>query len=620
MTPQIPFVPDGYVPVRILAERNGSWVCLARNPSGDPCCLKVQQLAQPAELESLCATRALLRGLPADHAWITLGNMGADRAASVVWEEMDLADDAVTGLPFRPELAETYTPLTLAGHVRENGPSETTVVLEWGIGLARALVDLHRLGLFHRDIKPANILVHRGRCVLGDYGSVGAAGSSVEFPGTEGYVPPDGMGSPGLDVFALGRTLYESWTGLDRFQFPSLPACILEAADWHTHGWQFNRVLGQASDRRPSHRIPTAGKLLEALEGARRPRRQVSRRRAIGGVAGILAAGTAGYIWKSLSPYRAVWTKLPPARFGYEGFHPAEFSCDWSRRTLYSIFSDTRAAVVQAVDLSDWSHRQWSFPPTKNPIGSGVFLPDRNELWSGEIVSGRVHRFDAGEKILRNWGDSDLDLPGFTGATYWNSVTRSLGQFAGYGNFKCHSRRREFRAEDRSWRLVPEQSSALPYPRGHPPVLSFPGLRDGTWCFQGGFGNPSGVQHERFPFLKDYDGNFYPLNDLWEVDLARNQWRELLGPQAWMPTALKAATCHRGTQTILFLCGSEGGRPREAHFSFVRGTPGELPRRIPNAGDRIELFRFWSLLVDPENQHLLVFADEGIFDVALEQV
>jgi hypothetical protein len=38
---------------------------------------------------------------------------------------------------------------------------------------------------------------------------------------------------------------------------------------------------------------------------------------------------------------------------------------------------------------------------------------------------------------------------------------------------------------------------------------------------------------------------------------------------------------------------------------------------LPNEGDTIEMFQYWCVLVNPETNHLLVFADEGVFDVSI---
>jgi serine/threonine protein kinase len=80
-------------------------------------------------------------------------------------------------------------------------------VLELGLALAEALAHLHSHGLVHRDIKPSNLIFVNGRPKLADIGLVTDASDQCSIVGTEGYLPPDGPGTPAADVFALGKVL-----------------------------------------------------------------------------------------------------------------------------------------------------------------------------------------------------------------------------------------------------------------------------------------------------------------------------------------------------------------------------------------------------------------------------
>ena len=613
------YLPQGYKTLRILSERHGSWVYLAVNPGQRPCCLKVQRLAHAAAVDSMAENRTLLSSLCSKGAFIGLKGWGIEQTQSIVWEELELADDAISGKPFFAGDVDHYTPLTLAAYVRENGPVPTQLLVQWAIGLAEALAKLHEAGLYHRDIKPANLLICRGNCVIADYGSVGAAGSSIEFPGTEGYVPPDGMGSPALDVFALGRTLYEAWTGLDRFQFPSLPPRIFEASDWQTHGWQLNQILSEAAEKRPSHRIPSAEVLLGRLQAAKTPRGRLSRRKVIAGAAAMVAGGIGAYIYKSLPPFKAVWKRLPPKRFGYEHFYASELTCDWKNKLLYSIYTDARATFVQSINLNTFKHEEYSFPPMKHTIAGGVFLESVEQVWGVENVTGNLVRFDPNQKTVSVVDEHPLNFLGFTGKCYINTVSKRVGQFGGYGDFKCHNQRREFDVSNNEWILAQEESHQLPYPRNPDLFLCRSKQSDKIILF-GGNGNVSGKQSDRVPSLKGYNGKYYPLNDLWELDFKSNQWRQLLEPQKFNPTGLKAIICHKPSDSILFLTGSESGRPQPAQFHRSSGRVGEVPKPLPNEGESIEMFQYWCVLVNPENEQLMVFADEGVFEVSIVPV
>lgn len=447
---------------------------------------------------------------------------------------------------------------------------------------------------------------------------MGKAGSLIDFPGTEGYVPPDGMGTPALDVFALGRSLYEAWTGLDRFQFPSLPARIIDSEDWQTHGWQLNQIVAQACDKRPSHRIPSARTFRDQLKVARHGRKRFSRRQMIGGTVGIVATGVCSYVYKHLPPYRAIWRRLPPKRFGYEHFYPSDLSLDIKRRMLYSIYGDTRSIVVQSVALKDFRHSEHSFPPTAHGLKDLIFRPDLDELWSVEPVTGKIYRFDVNSQTLKTFEQSYLDSLSFTGSMYLDGNTDRIGQFAGYGDFACHNQRREFNIASKSWNAVVEASEAIPYPRGKS-LCSFAGSRGKKWHFFGGNGNPSGKQSERFSELRSYNGNYYPLNDLWTIDFQTNRWQISLKPQKYMPVALKSAIWHEQSNSVLFLCGSDSTHTQEAHLDVFSIDSTDMPVTIKNSGDRIDMFTYWHLMVDVETNHLIVFADEGVFDVELRR-
>src|SRR5205823_6073890 len=74
-----------------------------------------------------------------------------------------------------------------------------------------------------RDVKPGNIIYVNGRAKLADIGLVSAGGEGGTFVGTEGYIPPEGPGSAGADLYALSMVLYEASTGYAPDRFPEAP-------------------------------------------------------------------------------------------------------------------------------------------------------------------------------------------------------------------------------------------------------------------------------------------------------------------------------------------------------------------------------------------------------------
>lgn len=157
---------------------------------------------------------------------------------------MELADDAYTGMHIDPE---AYTPRSLQSDMKQYGhrPMPLDYVLEAGCQLARALEGLHAENLTHRDIKPGNVIFVNGRVKLADAGLVGTSHERA-FVGTEGYIPPEGPGTPRADVYALAMVLYEMSTGMDRMRFPALPDELPE--DNNYRRWlDFNRLICQAA-------------------------------------------------------------------------------------------------------------------------------------------------------------------------------------------------------------------------------------------------------------------------------------------------------------------------------------------------------------------------------------
>jgi len=45
---------------------------------------------------------------------------------------------------------------------------------------------------------------------------------AVTYLGTEGYIAPEGPGTPAADVFSLGKVLYEASMGKDRLEYPDI--------------------------------------------------------------------------------------------------------------------------------------------------------------------------------------------------------------------------------------------------------------------------------------------------------------------------------------------------------------------------------------------------------------
>lgn len=160
---------------------------------------------------------------------------------------------------------ETYHPDMLSRRIREHGAAPNTEVVRHGAALARGIAFLHSHGLVHRDIKPGNVVFIDGKAKLADVGLVTTTGDGA-FVGTEGYVSPEGPGTPAADIFSLGMVLYEMSTGKDRLDFPDLPSILPEGQErivWR----RVNRAICRAAARRPDARYRSGERLALALEG-----------------------------------------------------------------------------------------------------------------------------------------------------------------------------------------------------------------------------------------------------------------------------------------------------------------------------------------------------------------
>ena len=196
---------------------------------------------------------------------------------------------------------QRYTPKTLKSELARRGHLPVEECLEVALALTRALQHLHDHGLVHRDVKPSNIIFVGGVPKLADLGLVTSLDATRSFVGTEGYIPPEGPGTPQADLYSLGKVLYEISTGRPRAEFPE------PLTQWSGSGkesgpaWpEFFEVVLKACEPDPRRRYRSAREMraeLALLQSGKSVRhvhsleRRLASARRIGLTAGVLLLG-----------------------------------------------------------------------------------------------------------------------------------------------------------------------------------------------------------------------------------------------------------------------------------------------------------------------------------------
>ena len=218
------------------------------------------------EFEGMSAFEPISR---AHAGFINILHVG--RTTEYLYYSMELADDHLDG---RKIDIGSYEPRTLRTDLARHKRLSADESIRLGLSLTEALEALHKRGLTHRDIKPSNIIFSESVPKLADIGLVAASGQR-SFVGTEGYIPPEGPGTPRADIYSLGKLLYETCTGKDRLDFPEVDSQLSTRPD-RERLLQLNDVLVKACATDPNKRYHSAAEMnrdLAALEQGERPRK-----------------------------------------------------------------------------------------------------------------------------------------------------------------------------------------------------------------------------------------------------------------------------------------------------------------------------------------------------------
>ncbi len=294
-----PSIP-GHEALRLIARGAYGEIWLARSSLGALRAVKVirrttfsSDRPYDREYAGLRSFEPISREHP---GFVDILHVGRDDDAGFFHYVMELADHAGGG-SCEPD---RYVPATLDRMVRERGRLPVALVVELGLVLAKALAFLHQRGLVHRDVKPSNIILVAGRPKLADIGLVAERSEARSLVGTDGYIPPEGPGTPAADIYSLGKVLYEAATGRDRHDFPELPTRFGEGEE-DTALAELDEVLVKACAPDPRNRYDSAEALAADLEhlrlgrSLRDRRRRRARQRTGAGVAGVILVAGLGY-------------------------------------------------------------------------------------------------------------------------------------------------------------------------------------------------------------------------------------------------------------------------------------------------------------------------------------
>ena len=286
-------MPD-YELLRCIGHGSYGDVWIARNVLGQFRAVKMiyrSRFSDPRpferEFEGIQRFEPISRSHPSQ---LHILHVGKSEAEGCFYYVMELADDAHAepgraSLPRRPELpptsqqmgnkvgggapppyhVEDYVPRTLRHDLQQHGRLPPADCVQIGLSLATALAHLHEQGLVHRDIKPSNVIFVNGVAKLGDIGLVTDAGDTQSIVGTEGYLPPEGPGTPQADLFSLGKVLYEISTGMDRRRFAELPEDLHAWPD-RTDVIEFNEVVLKACAKSVKQRYASAEQIRADLD------------------------------------------------------------------------------------------------------------------------------------------------------------------------------------------------------------------------------------------------------------------------------------------------------------------------------------------------------------------
>ena len=407
---------------RCLSSRDFREVHLVEDSQGAWRIFKISRQRDADSLVRFQQVRETLKGIASETGLIPVLDYGLEPVHGLGWEELPLADSVDSG---SVDFAH-YTPATPV--VGRDITSSGSVKI--ALSVLQALEFLHRQGWVHGDVKPANLLQHQGRWLLGDYDTVGVVGAEgVVTASTEGYCPPGGGNTPERDLFALGKLIYELWSGNSRLEYPSLPPRLTRVATWSRedrlinrlvealcHPVGLNRLRQLAGVRMVLESLETGDvALMDRAEALLEPRRyRVWKRMALGAaVLGLLSGVLLQSNWLPRVPLikagAALFSEAPdrePTQ-GLAGYYPLDGdSQDHSGRGHHG----TAFKVSWVADASKTPARAARFNGE-----AGISIPEFPESEAGQhslVLWMRSSQTNEGKLLIKDRSVGDRDSPG----------------------------------------------------------------------------------------------------------------------------------------------------------------------------------------------------------------
>ncbi len=611
--------PSEYEVLKLLAEGRGGIVALARDAKSELVAIKLLRLADNVSAPAALTRHQQLQALTKEKGLLPMLACGLTSDRRWLWETFPPADSMDGG---KVAALDDYLPANLRALVVERGPLSASDTIKVGLTIAEALARLHSADLVHRDVKPGNFFLVGGETVLGDYGLVSPPGGTLDFVGTEGFMPPDGAANQAGDLFALGKSLYELWTGCDRLEFPTIPKPILQGAEWRSVGAALNEVLLRACSTHAADRYQTAAVFSAHLKAAAEGRSlAMNRRRWLVGATAGAGLAVVGLLWRSKSQKPVMhwrlskkWPNLPSS---WGNNQPI---VDEQRGCLHQFMCWQKEKAIHRIDLDDFEISRRDFTLDGVDAFGAILHPVERTLWFAENGRGPVWRVDPESGQASRVGGADPAVEtDHSNATYWNPVTQRLGCFGGYGVFEVRNWRWEFDAQSGAWIEV-EKNNPKREPRCRSTWQLLPLDSGRKLLLFGGHGNSTGRQGERDEGFRIWTTHFHNFGDLWLLDLTNGKW-ECLVPAPGLELPNPTAAAYLAQAKVLVVAHASGlerpiGSPPEIFVHRLKkgakfekaSSRGEVPQ------DLMKPF----LVALPGRDALLTFLETGIYELTLE--